>query len=101
MTRILLEGAPGKHHKIIKSEVALCPRCTLTPLRASMTEGVSTASVKGNNVHTECSHLVVVGWKLIEELLDSELLSGAVHVGDLLLGQAGEIQLDLADRGRR
>lgn len=27
MTRILLVGAPGKHHKIIKSNVALCPRC--------------------------------------------------------------------------
>lgn len=28
MTGILLVGAPGKHHKIIKSKVALCPRCT-------------------------------------------------------------------------
>lgn len=39
MTRILLVGAPGKHHKIIKSKVALCPRCTLTPLRANIVEG--------------------------------------------------------------
>lgn len=27
MTGILLVGAPDKHHKIIKSKVALCPRC--------------------------------------------------------------------------
>lgn len=36
-------------------------------------------------------------WKLIEELLDSELLPGTVHIGDLLLRQAGEIQLDLTN----
>lgn len=42
-----------------------------------------------------------MGWKLVEELLDPELLSGTVDVGDLLLGQAGEIQLDLTDAGGR
>lgn len=41
------------------------------------------------------SHLIVVWWQLIEQLLDSELLTGAVHVGDLILWQTGEIRLDL------
>lgn len=48
----------------------------------------------------ECPHLIIVGGKLVEELLDSELLSRTVHVGDLLLRQAGEIQLDLTNGGR-
>lgn len=30
-------------------------------------------------------------WQLVEELLDSELLSRTVHVGNLILWQAGEI----------
>lgn len=59
-----------------------------------------TASVKYKNVHTKCSHLIIVGWKLIEELLDSELLSRTVDIGDLFFGQAGEIQLHLTNRGR-
>lgn len=41
------------------------------------------------------SHLIVVRRQLIEQLLDSELLPGAVHVRDLILRQTGEIQLDL------
>lgn len=40
-------------------------------------------------------HLIVVWWQLIEQLLDSELFTGAVHIGDLILRQTGEIQLDL------
>lgn len=55
---------------------------------------------KCDNVHMECPHLIIVGGKLVEELLDSELLSRTVHVGDLLLRQAGEIQLDLTNGGR-
>jgi len=39
----------------------------------------------------EYSHLIIVRWKLVEELLDSELLSRTAHVGNLILGQAGEI----------
>lgn len=41
------------------------------------------------------SHLIIVRWKLIEELLDSKLLSGTVHIGNLILRQTGEVQLDL------
>lgn len=59
-----------------------------------------TASVKCNNMHTKCSHLIIVGGELIEELLDSELLPRTVHIGDLLLRQTGEIQLDLTNGGR-
>ena len=44
---------------------------------------------------TKYSHLIIVWWKLVEELLDSKLLSGTVHIGDLILRQTGEIQLDL------
>lgn len=55
------------------------------------------------HVHTNYSHLIIVWWELIEELLDSELFSGTVHIWDLILGQTGEIQLDLQIRygGRR
>lgn len=36
-----------------------------------------------------------MGWQLIEELFNSVLLSGAVHIRDLFLRQAGKIQLYL------
>jgi len=50
-------------------------------------------------VHPEfCAYLIVVGWQLIEKLFDSVFLSRAVNVRDLLLWQAGEIQLDLMGR---
>lgn len=41
------------------------------------------------------SHLIIMWWQLVEELLDSELLSRTVHIGDLVLRQTGEIQLHL------
>lgn len=34
-------------------------------------------------------------WQLIEQLLDSELFTGAVHIGDLIFWKTREIQLDL------
>lgn len=40
-------------------------------------------------------HLVVVRRQLIEQLLDAELFTRAVDIGDLVLRQTGEIQLDL------
>lgn len=36
-------------------------------------------------------------WQLIQELLDSKLLPWTVHVGDLILRQTREIQLDLGE----
>lgn len=41
------------------------------------------------------SYLIIMGRELVEELLDSVLLSGAVHVGNLLLRQGREVQLHL------
>lgn len=43
------------------------------------------------HMHTKYSHLIIMRWKLVEELLDSKLLSRTVHVRDLILRQAGEI----------
>lgn len=50
------------------------------------------------HVHTNYCHLIIMWWELIEELLDSELFSGTVHIWNLILGQTGEIQLDLQIR---
>lgn len=47
------------------------------------------------------SHLIIVWWQLIQELLDSELLSWTVDVGDLILRQTREIQLDLGGKWQR
>lgn len=41
------------------------------------------------------SYLIVMWRQLIQELFDSELLSGTVNIRDLVLRQTGEIQLDL------
>lgn len=43
------------------------------------------------HMHTKYSHLIIVRWKLVEELLDSKLLSRTVHIGNLVLWQTGEI----------
>ncbi len=45
--------------------------------------------------HTRYSYLIIMRGKLVEELLDSKLLSWTVHIRDLILRQTGEIQLDL------
>lgn len=42
-------------------------------------------------MHAKYSHLIIMRWQLIEELLDSEFLSRTVDIGDLILRQAGEI----------
>lgn len=41
------------------------------------------------------SYLIVMGRQLIQELFDAVFLSWAVNVGNLILRQAGEVQLDL------
>lgn len=41
--------------------------------------------------HTNGSHLIIMWWQLVQELLNSEFLSRTVHVGNLLLRKAGEI----------
>ena len=51
--------------------------------------------INAHNMHRKYSHLIIMWWELVEELLDSKLLSRTVHIGDLILGQTGEIQLDL------
>lgn len=63
---------------------------------------LAAAAENDHLTHLECCslqrtlpHLIVVWRQLIEQLLDSKLFTGAVHVGDLLLRQTGEIQLDL------
>lgn len=43
------------------------------------------------HMRTKYSHLIIMRWKLVEQLLDSKLLSWTVHIGDLILGQTGEI----------
>lgn len=53
--------------------------------------GVNFMILTFTHMHTRYSHLIIVRWKLVEELLDSELLSRTVHIGCLILGQAGEI----------
>lgn len=45
-----------------------------------------------------CIYLVIVGWQLIEKLFNPVFLSRTVNVRDLLLWQAGKIQLDLTRR---
>lgn len=42
-------------------------------------------------MHTKYSHLIIMWWKLVEELLDSKLLSWTVHIRDFILRQTGEI----------
>lgn len=44
------------------------------------------------------SYLIVMRRQLIQELFDSELLSGTVNIRDLVLWQTGEVQLDLDHR---
>lgn len=39
-----------------------------------------------------------MGWELIEKLFNSVFFTRAVNIRDLLLRQAGEIQLDLTGR---
>lgn len=39
----------------------------------------------------KCSYLIVMRWQLVEELLDPELLSRTVHIGNLILRQTGEV----------
>lgn len=39
--------------------------------------------------------LIIVWWELIQELLDSEFLTRAVHIRDFILGETGEKQLYL------
>lgn len=53
------------------------------------------------HMHTKYSHLIIMWWKLVEELLDSKLLSRTVNIGGLILWQTGEIQLDLGKRWHR
>lgn len=43
-------------------------------------------------------YLIIMGWQLIQKLFNSVFLSRAVNIRDLLLWQAGEIQLDLTGR---
>lgn len=45
-----------------------------------------------------CIYLIIMGWQLIEKLFNSMFLSRAVNIRDLLLWQAGKIQLDLTRR---
>lgn len=40
---------------------------------------------------TKNSHLIIMWWELVEELLDSELLSWAVDIWDLVLRQTRKI----------
>lgn len=47
------------------------------------------------------SYLIVMWRQLIQELFDSELLSGTVNIRDLVLRQTGEIQLDLDHRHQK
>lgn len=47
------------------------------------------------------SHLIVVGWELMEKLFDAVLLSWAVHVGHLVLGQGVVVQMNLRRTARR
>lgn len=41
------------------------------------------------------SHLIVVGWELMEQLFDAIFLSWAVHVGHLVLGQRAVVLMNL------
>lgn len=43
------------------------------------------------HMYIKYSHLIIMWWQLVEELLDSELLSRTVDIGDLILRQTGEI----------
>lgn len=43
------------------------------------------------HMHTKYSHLIIMWGKLVEELLDSKLLSRTVNIGGLILWQTGEI----------
>lgn len=42
-------------------------------------------------MYTQSSHLIIMWWQLVEKLLDSELLSRTVDIGNLIFWQAGEI----------
>lgn len=44
------------------------------------------------------AHLVVVGRELMEQLLDAVLLSGAVHVGHLVLRQGAVVLMNLTEK---
>lgn len=46
------------------------------------------------------SHLIVVGWKLIEQLFDAVFLSWAVHIGHLVLRQGAVVLMNLRKRQR-
>lgn len=43
------------------------------------------------------SHLIVVGWKLIEQLFDALFLSWAVHIGHLVLRQGAVVLMNLKE----
>lgn len=46
-----------------------------------------------------CLYLIVVRGQLVQKLFDAMLLPGAVDVGDLVLWQAREVELDLHRAG--
>lgn len=46
------------------------------------------------------SHLIVVGWELMEQLFDAVFLSWAVHIGHLVLGQGAVVLMNLRRRQR-
>lgn len=45
------------------------------------------------------SHLIVVGWELVEQLFDAIFLSWAVHIGHLVLRQGAVVLMNLRQRG--
>lgn len=68
MTGILLAGAPGKHHKIIKSKVTLCPHY------------MSTRLWNKNPLvwcQRECQGLTLVGWHWDGEAVNTVGLAGS------------------------
>lgn len=46
------------------------------------------------------SHLIVMGWELMEQLFDAVFLSWAVHIGHLVLGQRAVVLMNLSKRQR-
>jgi len=59
-----------------------------------------TRAYRNTRVHPrDVSYLIIVRGELVEELFNPPLLSWTVDVGNLVLGQTGEVQLHLDAKG--
>ncbi len=57
-----------------------------------------TGTSDGGAIQLTCSPgLIVMRWQLLQQVFDAMLLAHRVDVGDLVVGQIGEVEVDLEE----